>query len=67
VKHFLGRDLFRIEGALPFLVRISAGTDMDFHKSSPPFFTNPKQKASLAKFAKDAKKILSWGLLLLLN
>jgi len=30
-KHFLGRDLFRIEFSFPFLVRIPACTDMDFH------------------------------------
>src|SRR5512136_555669 len=30
-EHFLGRDLFRIEFAFPFLVRITACANMDLH------------------------------------
>ena len=36
VEHLFGRDLFRIESPFPFLVRISACADMDFHNFSLP-------------------------------
>jgi hypothetical protein len=30
-KHFLGRNLLRVEFSLPFFIRISTCTDVDFH------------------------------------
>jgi hypothetical protein len=37
MEHFPGRNLFRIEYSLPFLVAVAACTDIDFHGLSPLF------------------------------